>query len=182
MPDPELRAIILVKNRWRLLALHGNPKFGRWPSSALKLLGALTDAQLARRFHRTESAVATRRRKRGIPKPDPVRSVGHRRAALGLPKPDSRFRTWTPEDEALLGTDLDKNIARKLNCDLSVVQLRRTRLGIRPFGRHFWSPPEISQLGTAPDEVIAQRLGRTVASVRVQRLRLKIRAAPRPHP
>jgi DNA-binding XRE family transcriptional regulator len=40
---------------------------------------------------------------------------------------------WKPEEDALLGTDTDANIARKLNRKYDVVFTRRCRLGIPPF-------------------------------------------------
>lgn len=46
-----------------------------------------------------------------------------------------RFRrSWAPHEDALLGTDVDRVIARRLRVPLHVVQQRRYRLGIPSFG------------------------------------------------
>lgn len=42
-------------------------------------------------------------------------------------------RAWTPEEDALVGTDYDRVIARRLKRRPFAVMRRRWRLGVRPF-------------------------------------------------
>ena len=60
-----------------------------------------------------------------------VRAVRGRRAAKGIPKLGRKWREfWTPEDDRLLGTLPDKEVAERLGRTLNSVTLRRQRLGI----------------------------------------------------
>ena len=77
---------------------------------------------------------------------------------------------WTDDEIALLGTQSDAAIARRLGLTEAVVYNQRRRLGIaRPVER--WSDDQIRLLGTAPDAEIARRLGKNEAAVRGKRLR-----------
>ncbi len=68
-------------------------------------------AELARRLSRGEAAVANRRRDKPIP------AVGRR-------------KEWRPQEDKLLVTRTDKEVARLLRRHLGSVQSRRTRLKI----------------------------------------------------
>lgn len=46
------------------------------------------------------------------------------------PEAVARYRLWTPEEDALLGTDLDKIVAAKLNRPPNSVTQRRRKLGV----------------------------------------------------
>ena len=59
----------------------------------------------------------------------PVGSVAARRSQSGLRDP-ARRRPWTPEEDRLLGTAGDADIARRLNRTLSGVKSRRKKLNI----------------------------------------------------
>lgn len=85
----------------------------------------------------------------------------------------SRF-FWTPEAIALLGTDTDKNIAEKLNCNWETVYQRRRELGIESFvkSRAHAKWDEITPLlGTMPDDEVARKFNVGLQSVRLHRLR-----------
>jgi hypothetical protein len=74
---------------------------------------------------------------------------------------------WTEAEIALLGTDTDGAIARRLGLAKKRVSWKRAQLGIRSFAKlpDRWTEREIALLGTAPDPEIAKRLGRTPESV-----------------
>jgi hypothetical protein len=86
---------------------------------------------------------------------------------------------WTAEEVALLGTDHDKIIAKKLGRTLGAVTSRRTQRKIRAFsgnpgGGRGWTDEELALLGTDYDEVIAARIGRTVGAVEQKREARKV--------
>jgi hypothetical protein len=75
-------------------------------------------------------------------------------------------RPWSAKEVALLGTDSDAAVARKLNRPTGAVALKRRRKGIKikPVKRR-WTPHEISLLGTMSDAEVARQLNRTPNSV-----------------
>jgi hypothetical protein len=83
---------------------------------------------------------------------------------------------WTAEEIALLGTDSDPAIAKRLGLSRHVVYDQRRRLGI-PRIPNRWTDAEIARLGTASDPDVAHQLGRSVNSVRNKRLQLGVPAA-----
>ena len=92
-----------------------------------------------------------------------------------MPKPGWRF--FTPEEDALLGTASDAEIAKRLGRHPASVQSRRLKLGIlkgksRKLRR--WTPEEDALLGTAKDTEIASRLNRRVGVVCMRRQKLGI--------
>src|SRR6266536_1882458 len=94
-------------------------------------------------------------------------------AKLGIPNPVLPLRFWTPEEEKLLGTAPDVEIARQLNRTVLGVATRRRELGLQ--FRHTlvrpWTKADLKLLGTAPDQEIAGRLGRSATAVAGQRLK-----------
>lgn len=85
---------------------------------------------------------------------------------------------WTPELDALLGTDSDLAIARKTGISPQVVRYRRKKLRIpsKPSRRFaMWTPELDALLGTDNDKAIADRLGLGVGQVRYRRLNLGIK-------
>jgi hypothetical protein len=71
-------------------------------------------------------------------------------------------RRWTPDEDALLGTDTDQAIANRLGRSRASVKLRRIRLGREAHGGNparAWTPAELNMLGTKPDSAIALELG-----------------------
>jgi hypothetical protein len=91
---------------------------------------------------------------------------------------------WTPEQERLLGTDLDLRIAERLGRTVEAVRTRRCALGI-PIHHHLgakpWSPEEVKLLGTKPDDEIARLLGRGERGVQLHRQSLGIPAFVQVH-
>ena len=116
-----------------------------------------------------------KKRKRSVPSaapppPPPAISVPrHRR----LPAPLT-YEHWTAEEERLLGTRPDREMAQLLGRTVRAIESQRHRLGIyrQPSIRlktRRWKPAEIALLGPRPDPELAARLGRSEGSVRVQR-------------
>jgi hypothetical protein len=87
---------------------------------------------------------------------------------------------WTAAEEALLGTDHDDVIAKKIGRSESAVTSRRVRRKIPAFSGWTCGGPsrtaeELARLGTDHDEVIAGRIGRTVGAVTQMRLALEVK-------
>ena len=109
----------------------------------------------------------------------PVDSVATKRRQLGLPMPQPKIRNWNREEDALLGRERDRVIAKRLGRPISSVADRRRKLGIPRCGirrrlANAWKPKEVKLLGTAPDVEIARRIGRSKNAVKSQRKRLGI--------
>jgi hypothetical protein len=86
---------------------------------------------------------------------------------------------WTTEEDALLGTDHDEAIARRIGRSASAVTTRRVKRKIPAFsgwtcGAPSWTAEELALLGTDHDEAIAQRIGRTAGAVGQKRRELRI--------
>ncbi len=105
-----------------------------------------------------------------------------RRAALA-----ARVPRWRPEWDALLGTEPDRALAKRLGVSLNTVQAHRKQLGVPGFGTNgvqrarVWTKAEERLLGTMPDRELACRLGCTLAMVYSRRARLGIPAFARRH-
>ncbi len=190
----------------------------RWPARFARLLGQVSDSELAARFGVALTTVVKERRRRGIPAfrpPRPpvewtpemlellgeasdrdvaaelglaVHSVAYRRRALGIPAygatqlpPPDAF--WTPTRRALLGTDVDGAVARRLGITRGRVCGKRNRLGIPPFQpRHpkvVWTRAMVRQLGRISDRRLADRFGIGEDTVRWERQRRGIPALQR---
>jgi len=81
--------------------------------------------------------------------------------------------SWTPESIALLGTESDVAIARRLRISPALVQTQRQKLGI--LSRHErtkWGETELALLRTHTDAEVAQITGRTLEGVAAKRLSL----------
>ncbi|MFM9270978.1 hypothetical protein ACJ7V3_12035 [Halomonas elongata] len=90
-------------------------------------------------------------------------------------------RTWTPEEDKLLGTASDADIARKIGATQPQVKFRRTQLGIPSFTgvspKKIILPDEaITLLGKLTDDHIARRYGASKSSVQRKRAELGIPA------
>jgi hypothetical protein len=87
---------------------------------------------------------------------------------------------WTPEQDALLGTDHDDAIAARIGRTKSAVTTRRVRRKIPAFrgwtrGSPGWTAEEVALLGTDFDEAIAARVGWSVGAVVQKRQALKMK-------
>jgi hypothetical protein len=80
----------------------------------------------------------------------------------------SLIKPWKPEDDKLLGTRPDIQVAMLLKRPLHQVSYRRRQLGIafKHSDYHLWKPGEIAMLGYEPDRKVAELTGRTVKNVR----------------
>ncbi len=165
-----------------------------------RLLGRISDRELAERFGLTTGSVRAERLRRGIPavtgdrrkihrnralarllhRPTPEllaagiskSTVGKLRKELGVAPPKARS-AWNPLALAALGKKPDAQIAAELGLKASTVAAKRQKLGIHRSRK--WTAAEEALLGTAPDAVIAQRLNRTRAAVQYHRLLAKQR-------
>ncbi|WP_280568221.1 hypothetical protein [Chromohalobacter sp. 296-RDG] len=90
-------------------------------------------------------------------------------------------RTWAPEEDQLLGTASDADIARKIGATQPQVKSRRTQLGIPSFTgvspKKIILPDEaVALLGKASDDNIAIRYGASKSSIQRMRYELGIPA------
>ena len=111
MPDQELarrlgRTLFSIRSK-RLLS--GNHRYHWWTEAEQKLLGKLTDHNVARRTGH------------------PVRGVQLKRQRCGILNPHSKWREWTVQEEALLGTGPDADVARLVHRRVSAVKARRQK-------------------------------------------------------
>lgn len=86
-------------------------------------------------------------------------------------------RKWHDWEIKMLGTDTDREIAKKLKISQSTVRVKRNQLGIRPFhnNRHNWTKAELALLGKVSDVKVSNTIGLNVSSVREKRAALKIK-------
>jgi hypothetical protein len=88
-------------------------------------------------------------------------------------------RAWTPSEDALLGTDLDLAVAKRIQRTKNEVTVRRNRLNIPatcrpPYSSKInWGATELAMLGHYPDAELAKLIGRTIADVQAKRLELQ---------
>lgn len=123
-------------------------------SETAKLLGTMSDSQLAQRMGVSLTTIRKHRVQRGIKA---------WRATLNTSR-------WTSEMVAQLGTSTDREVAAQLGLSRPVVENARTMRGIPSFfPRKEWTAAEIAVLGTAADRVVAQQLG--VSRVQVHHAR-----------
>src|SRR5207247_5573050 len=103
-------------------------------------------------------------------------AVARRRQLLGG-IPAAGFRRWTAEEDALVGTMLDRQLAARLGRSLHAVRLRRQKtLGLPPCNPEWkvWSKPHKALLGKLPDTEVAARTGHPLGSVKAKRQELGI--------
>jgi hypothetical protein len=86
---------------------------------------------------------------------------------------------WAATEDALLGTDHDDVITKKIGRTPGAVASRRVKRQIPAFsgcpgGGPGWTAEELALLGTADDEVIAAKIGPTVGAVMQKRQALRI--------
>jgi len=90
-------------------------------------------------------------------------------------------RKWTAEEEAMLGTMTDKQLARRLRRSLDGIKSHRWRLGTPGYRRaRKWTKREDALLGPTPDEEAAKRVGCTPWQATKRRRQLR-RLKPRPY-
>lgn len=106
----------------------------RWTPEEELLLGTMSDRDAAQRLGRTEISVRTRRLALRVPKfgARPRKLAGER-------------RRWTPEEDALLGTMPDPDVAARLGRTVDAVGLRRLALEIPAAPTEMWEHTKLSQ-------------------------------------
>jgi len=131
-----------------------------WTDAEERLLGTMSDPDLARRLGRSVRAIRLRRHQRGIP------------------KFHSQRRPWTEAEEELLGTMPDRRFARKFKRSVRSVIVRRCEKNIGLVRRqmHRWTAADDQLLGARPDAQIALLLGLSQLAVSRHRQRLGIPA------
>ena len=156
--DLELRAILgwsykrIQTRRRQLRARKPTKRLPDWTFGEDRLLGTKPDAVLARKFGRPVAAVRHRRWKKRI------------RLYRNL---------WRPEDDKVLGSRADREIAMLLHRSVSNVAWRRRKLGLPPKAKpRPWTPEEEALLGSQPDADLAYAFDRTVMAVAARRTQL----------
>ncbi len=108
----------------------------------------------------------------------PMATVRRLAAALECQPEDILLRSApvsrTVPDDSLLGTMMDKTLARRWKLPCDTVRLRRIELGIPSFQSQARSIPDTSLLGTQPDKRLAAMWGLSAALVRHRRQELGI--------
>lgn len=94
-----------------------------WNEALTPLLGTMTDKALAEKAGCATHVVAYQRKKLGVP----AFSTFHEQVGVMGGKP---LRVWTAEEDALLGTNSDLQIAQALGRSPNSVTQRRQRLGV----------------------------------------------------
>jgi hypothetical protein len=115
------RSEVAVQIRRNRLGIAPYQPRHQWRNKERALLGTLPDGVLARKLNTKSSAVSSRRIYWGIP-PFGRQALASRRMR--------KRRPWKPEEDALLGTAPDTEIAARLDRHLSTVCIRRQQLGI----------------------------------------------------
>lgn len=117
--------------------------------------------------------------------PDELEAKAATVRRIGL-RPPTRWTLarggWTADQVALLGTDHDEAIAKRIGRSPGAVTSKRVGLKIaahsgRAGGGRSWTATEVALLGTDRDAMIAKKIGRTVRAVTSKRTALKIPAA-----
>jgi DNA-binding Xre family transcriptional regulator len=67
-------------------------------------------------------------------------------------------RIWTPEEEALLGTMPDREVAERLNRSLKLVGMWRRKRGIPPFRVQHHTHKERNTVAISPEKILTRRL------------------------
>lgn len=133
----------------------------KWTKAELELLvkSDLSDAELAKKLHRTEKTVSMRRKTA-------------RREAVGS---KDKVR-WTPEEIELAYNSTygeDEELAKKLGRTVSAVQTMRRKERVRrgdKLIRKPWSYQELQLLETdLTDEEISEKTGRSMSSIYAKR-------------
>lgn len=132
-----------------------------WTPEMIALLGTNTDRAIAAVLGVNHRSVFRKRRLLGIaPHVEPMQ------------KEQPGF-AWTPETVALLGTQSERQIAKRLGISAASVHNKRRELGIRsyrpPQERITWTAEMLALLGAVPDRVIARRFQMTNESVKHKR-------------
>jgi hypothetical protein len=171
------RAISRVKRRRIKLGIRvfNSPRHD-WTAADDKLLGERTDEDVAALLRTTVKAVQKRRSQFKIaPCAKQQRERRHAFAKSGQRRrAGGRFGKYLPEEDKLMGTMPDQELAMRLGRSHKAVEGRRIHLGIPKIDPrlHQWTPEEDALLGVETDGTVASRLGLTLSAVAHRRRRL----------
>jgi len=94
---------------------------------------------------------------------------------LGIKLMVRQKRPWTKEEDQILGTGPDAQVAARLKRPFKSVQSRRHLKKIRGYGQpQPWSASEERLLGKISDKAFARKYGRTLSAVKKKRIELGI--------
>ena len=132
-----------------------------WTAAEERLLGTVSDQDLAQRLGRS------------------LRAISLRRHQLHIPKFQSGRRPWTRAEEELLGTMPDRRFAQRFKRSVRSVIVRRCEKAIPLLRRqkHRWTQADDQLLGLRPDAQVALLLG--LSKLAVSRRRQRLGKAPR---
>jgi hypothetical protein len=108
-------AVIGVRMRLGLPAVHNHVAGKPWSHREVRLLGTVPDQELAKRLGRSPSAVVCARLRFGRPKPPGQRPRG---------------KPWTQRELNLLGTEPDAKLARRFGRTIHAVKRKRSLLSV----------------------------------------------------
>jgi hypothetical protein len=153
----------------KLRTEHGVPahtKFNGMPKECLDSLGKIPDSTLSKTYNISDHYIKKARKELGI---------GQAKRSY------TRRITLSKEDETLLGTMSDQQVANKLSITKGTVARRRRELGIPPFAKYTrwnptinWTPELDALLGTMPDRQLAKQLNVRLHVVFKRRTKLQI--------
>jgi hypothetical protein len=106
-------------------------------------------------------------------------AVAARKLNLGIPSFNPKRKLWRPEDDRVLGTRPDGQVALLLRRTVLSIINRRRKLGIRARpAKYFqpWTQTEDRLLGSRTDAELARALRRSLQSVRKRRAKLGVHA------
>jgi hypothetical protein len=133
------------------------------PAAVVRLLGIKSDVELAETFDISRWPIRVNRLFRGLA------------PAPKLPR-DNQIK-WTPEQEAMLGTVSDREIAKMMAVSPMSVKYRRKALNIGPYRilpEPEWNALTLGALGRSEDLALAQMWHCEVAAVKHKRESLNI--------
>ena len=96
---------------------------------------------------------------------------------MGIAAALEQAQPWTNEQDKLLGTDTDENVARVLGRSIEGVAKQRVNLGIKARRKRGWTEAEDKLLGVLGDREVSARTGRTLPAIAQRRFYLGIPAA-----
>lgn len=126
-----------------------------FPTELIRQLGKMTDAALADEYQISIWRVRSERLRRGISR--------------------AQSRNWTSRQIALLGKMSDSEAARRAGCTTTAAFVKRTSLGIAPYGKSLeetrfqWKASHLKKLGTVSDATLAKELGISASVVASKR-------------
>ena len=169
------RSISRVKRRRIQLGIRVfNSRRHDWTAEDDKLLGVRTDQDIAALLGTTVEAVQHRRSQFGIaPCARQMRQTLLAKSKQ-LRRAGGHFGKYDPNEDKLMGTMPDRELALRLGRTHKAVEARRIHLGIPKFDPriHKWTAEEDALLGVEADGQIASRLGLSISAVAHRRRRL----------